>query len=79
MKNSMMIIVAAVAVMASWTSCTQVEETGKVQFGLELTDDSELKSVIADRDISEALVSIVGENGEVIFEKEPILRSMQIH
>ena len=68
----MIIIAAAIAMMVSWTACTQVEETGKVQFGLELEDDSELKSAVADRDVAEALVSILSVDGEVIFDKEPI-------
>jgi hypothetical protein len=72
MKKSLMIIAAAVAMMVSWNACNQVEETGKVQFGLELEEDSELKSAVEDRDIAEALVSIVGENGQILFDKEPI-------
>ncbi|MCK5137928.1 MAG: hypothetical protein KAR19_19230 [Bacteroidales bacterium] len=72
MKKSFLIIVGVAAMMVSWPSCTQLEETGKLQFGLELSDDSELKSVMADRNVSEALVSIAGENGALIFDKEPL-------
>ncbi len=72
MKNSVFIIITFAVMMVSWPSCTQPGENGKLQFGLELSNDSEMKSAVADRNIAEALVSITGMNGELIFEKEPL-------
>lgn len=72
MKKTALTIVTIAAMMVSWHSCTQLEENGKLQFGLELSDDSEMKSAVADRNIAEALVSITGVNGELIFDKEPL-------
>jgi len=54
----------------AWPSCTQMEETGELQFGLELSDDPALKSVLVDYDVTAALVTIMGENGERIYDKE---------
>ena len=80
MKNTILTIVAIVALALTWPSCTQVEEEGTIQFGLELSDDTDLKSAEAgaevDARVSAALITIVGENGELIFDKEylPIYR-----
>ena len=72
MKKQAVIIAATIAMIIGWSGCTQVEETGKVQFGLELNENTDLKAAVADRDIVEALVTIVDHNGAVIFEKEPL-------
>jgi len=57
-----------------WPSCTQIEETGEIQFGLELSEDSALKSGSGDGDyaISAALVTIMSETGELIYDKEEL-------
>jgi len=64
------------AMMLIWPSCTQVEETGKLQFGLELSDDSTLKSAVEGYNVTAALVTITSESGELIYDKEylPIYR-----
>ena len=53
-------------------SCTQLEETGTLQFGLELSESTELKSAVSDPNVSIALVSIAGKNGDLIYDKEPL-------
>lgn len=63
---------AVTAMMLIWPSCTQVEETGKLQFGLELSDDSTLKSVVNGYNVTAALVTIISETGELIYDKEPL-------
>lgn len=70
MKKPISILVAVAALLCMWTSCTQNEETGSLQFGLEWSDDSELKSAVADYHVTAALITITGENGEVIYDKE---------
>lgn len=72
MKKSVFTLIAVTAMLFSWHSCTQTEEIGTLQFGMELSDDSALKSAVTDRGVTEALISIVGVNGEVIFDKEPL-------
>ena len=54
------------------SSCNQVEETGILKFGLEMTDDSQLKAADTDPALVAALVTIQGENGELIYDKEPL-------
>ncbi|MEN8230473.1 MAG: hypothetical protein ABFS38_20090, partial [Bacteroidota bacterium] len=76
MKKSIAIISAVTAILLLWPSCTQVEETGKLQFGLELSDDSTLKSAVDGYNVTAALVTIISETGALIYEKEylPIYR-----
>jgi len=71
-----MILVAVAAMVSVWPSCTQTEETGEVKFGLELSDDSNLKSAEAEYNVTAALVTVISENGELIYDKEylPIYR-----
>lgn len=69
----------AVMSVLGWQSCTQTDETGSVKFGMSFNEESTLKSTDPDGDepgvayrLTEALVTIANENGEVIYEKEPI-------
>lgn len=53
------------------TSCTKKEDSGLIRFGMITSDQSDLKSTNdAYSEISVALVSIVGQDGNIIFEKE---------
>ncbi len=70
MNRKIYLIVALAFMALAWPSCKQVEESGSLKFGLKLSEDSELKSAIADRRVTAALVSVRGENGEIIFDKE---------
>ena len=79
MKKSIFLIAAVTAMVLMWPSCNQIEETGELQFGLEMSDDSNLKSAEtdpsmnsaeADYNVTAALVSIISETGEVIYDKE---------
>ena len=72
MKKSILMIGAVAAMMLIWPSCSQVEETGKLQFGLELSDDSTLKSVVNGYNVTAALVTIISETGKLIYDKEPL-------
>ena len=76
MKNSIMILVAVAAMVSVWPSCTQTEETGELQFGLELSDESDLKSAVAEHIVTAALVTVMSETGELIYDKEylPVYR-----
>jgi hypothetical protein len=55
-----------------WNSCSDKVQTGTLQFGLSFTEDSQLKSALADPAVTTALVSITSETGEVIHSKEPV-------
>jgi len=76
MKRTIWIVASIALLVAGLSSCNQAEESGTLQFGLELSDDSALKSAVNDYHISDALVTIVSENGELIYDKEklPIYR-----
>ena len=58
--------------MMLFSSCNQVEETGILKFGLEMTDDSQLKAAYTDPSVVAALVTIQGQNGQLIYDKEPL-------
>lgn len=76
MKKSILITATLVTMVLTWPSCKQVEEEGSIQFGLELSEDSALKSTSSDQStaldqrISAALVTIKDRNGKLIFDKE---------
>jgi hypothetical protein len=72
MKKSILILVLVSAIATFWHSCSRTEQKGTLKFGLEFTDNGELKSSLAYPDVTSALVTITGETGEVIFEKEPL-------
>jgi hypothetical protein len=69
MKKISIVVVFAMILMA-WFSCTRIEEQGTLRFGLVLSDNAELKSTSDDHRVSAALVSVVSEDGGVIFDKE---------
>ncbi len=70
MKKHLYITAAALAMILSWTSCKQVEEEGSVSFGLELSDDTALKSTSVNHRIDAALVTIKDRSGALIYDKE---------
>lgn len=56
----------------SWQSCNRFEETGSISFGMEdFSGEQTLKSTPGVRPF-EALVTIIDENGQTIFDKEPL-------
>ncbi len=72
MKKRIFTLIALTAMALSWPSCKEEEQNGTVRFGMQLPGDSVLKSATADRNVSEALVTIVGPDGQMIYDKEPL-------
>ncbi|MEN8204101.1 MAG: hypothetical protein ABFS28_16000 [Bacteroidota bacterium] len=82
MKKYIILTATLIAMVLIWPSCNQVEEEGSIQFGLELSDDTALKSANSDQNItpdqsitpdqriSAALVTIKDRNGKLIYDKE---------
>jgi hypothetical protein len=82
MKRFSVIAVTLLAMALIWPSCKQVVEEGSIQFGLELSEDTSLKSTASepgeavdqaraiDQRISAALVTIKDRNGKLIYDKE---------
>ena len=52
------------------SSCKQVEESGHLKFGLDLTEEATLKAATMEREVVAALVSIQSVNGEMVYDKE---------
>lgn len=72
MKKYIVVSAALIAMVLIWPSCNQLEEQGSIQFGLELSEDTALKSAASDQRISAALVTIKDRNGKLIYDKEYI-------
>jgi hypothetical protein len=72
MKKYMLLLSGFIAGILILSSCNQVEETGLLKFGLELSDESELKAATTDPAVVAALVTIQIENGVVVYDKEPL-------
>jgi len=70
MKNRILLTVAILTMAIGWPSCTQEEETGTVQFGLNLSEDDALKSAASDARVAAALVTVQSENGALTYDKE---------
>jgi hypothetical protein len=70
MKKAIIILSAITAVFVLWPSCNQTEETGELTFGLDLSEDNILKSAETDQRVTAALVTIIGENGDILYDKE---------
>ncbi len=70
MKNRIFLTAALIAMAIGWPSCTQEEEAGSIQFGLNLSDDAALKSAASDARVAAALVTVQSENGELTCDKE---------
>ncbi|MEN8157856.1 MAG: hypothetical protein ABFS10_12975 [Bacteroidota bacterium] len=70
MKNQIHLLSALLIAIMFFSSCNQVEETGQLKFGLDLTEDATLKSTDQERQVVAALVSIQGADGDIIYDKE---------
>ena len=70
MKKYIHLLSALLITIMFIPSCNQVEETGLIKFGLELSQESVLKGTIPDQELVAALVSIQDANGTVIYDKE---------
>ena len=70
MKKILPFIAAALLGTLFFQSCTKENQTGKVKFGLDLTEDASLKSATTGEGVVAALVTIIDENGMVVYDKE---------
>ncbi|MEN8157857.1 MAG: hypothetical protein ABFS10_12980 [Bacteroidota bacterium] len=70
MKKQIHILSALLIGIMFLSSCNQVEETGQLKFGFDLTEDATLKSTEPEHEIVAALVSIADASGAIIFDKE---------
>ncbi len=70
MKKYIFFAAATLAMVLTWSSCKQLEEEGSISFGLELSDDTALKSASVNYRIDAALVTIKDQNGALIYDKE---------
>jgi hypothetical protein len=70
MKNQTWIAIVVAATLLSAASCTREETNGTLQLGFQLSQEEVLKSVGTDRQVTAALVTIVNENGRLVYDHE---------
>ena len=70
MKTNRFLIPLMLIGLVSLFSCNQTEETGSVTIGLELNEEELLKAASNQNHLSFALVTILGKDGSLIYDKE---------
>ena len=73
MKKSIFLPLAILAVFLALTSCQQAEENGQLTLGLDLVEENMLKAASSNRGLTTALISIMREDGSLVYDKEPTL------
>lgn len=53
-------------------SCSQAEEKGQLTFGLDLVEETLQKAAASETYLTTALVSIISEEGTLVYDKEPV-------
>lgn len=72
MKHSRSLITVILTALLVLSSCKQAEETGRLTFGLELEDAGLQKAALSYDHLTSALVTIKGEDGNLVYDKEAI-------
>ena len=80
MKSVVFLSTLLAALTLAWYGCTPAEEKGSLQLGLDFTEVTDLKSAgqetepssMPEAELSAALVTIRGVDGDMIYEKEPL-------
>ncbi|MGW8316407.1 MAG: hypothetical protein ACWGNV_12460 [Bacteroidales bacterium] len=70
MKRLWISMTAAALLILAGSSCTEQEERGTLKFGIQQNGSETLKAAVADGRIGAALVTVIGEDGQSIYEKE---------
>jgi hypothetical protein len=70
MKKYYASIAAAALLLLIGSSCTVQEERGTLRFGIQQNGSETMKAALADGRIDAALVTIVGEDGQLLYDKE---------
>lgn len=72
MKRGIYYLSAIILSLLTLSSCNQTEERGRLTLGFDLVDESLQKSASTDDYLSYALLTIVSEDGSLIYDKEPV-------
>jgi hypothetical protein len=70
MKKSYWILLAMAVILATGNSCTREEPEGALQLGIQLTGEDVLKSGLAVKDVTAALVTVADADGYLVCDKE---------
>jgi len=70
MYNNIRFISLWMVVLILGSSCTKEETSGALRLGIELSGGEALKTAVADRNVTAALVTIAGENGHLLYDHE---------
>ena len=72
MKRSVHFLSAIFLSLLALSSCNQSEENGRLTLGFDLVDENLQKSASTNDYLSYALLTIVGEDGSLVYDKEPV-------
>ncbi|MCP4314193.1 MAG: hypothetical protein GY790_23315 [Bacteroidetes bacterium] len=72
MKINRYLITAIVCALVTLSACNQEEESGRLSMGFELTEEGLLKAAATMDHLSTALITIMGEDGSLVYDKEPL-------
>lgn len=72
MKRGIYLFTAIFLSLLALSSCNQSEERGRLTLGFDLVDENLEKSASTDDYLSIALLTVVGEDGSLVYDKEPV-------
>lgn len=72
MKKSIFLPLALLSTMMAFTSCNQVEEKGQLTLGLDMVEEGMQKAASDNSHVTTALITIMREDGSMMYDKEPI-------
>ncbi len=72
MNKSFFLPLTILAVFLALTSCQQAEEKGQLTLGLDLVEEDMLKAASSNNGLTTALITIMREDGSLVYDKEPL-------
>lgn len=72
MKRRVYLITTLFIGLLALTSCNQTEENGRLTLGFDLLEDNLQKAASSEDYLTTALLTIVGEDGSLVYDKEPV-------
>ena len=72
MKKNIFLPLALLTTFLAFTSCSQEEENGQLTLGMDMVEESMLKAASDRGHVTTALITIMREDGSLVYDKEPL-------
>ena len=72
MKKHFFLLTGLFAILMVFNSCNREEEKGQLTLGLNLVEEELQKAAVSNEYLTTALVTITGEDGVLLYDKEPL-------